>query len=393
MAVLVAGMVLLFRLRLGRGDLFPVYSTLRADPLGARGLHDGLAQVPGLRVERRLKPVKTLEATPPRTIVMAGLTMQEWRRFELEDFNALDAAVRAGSRLVITMRAHSADTIEEDEDAPVRPTAKKKAAGKKSGKNPEKKDEKGPGERDKEDDVRTKVMLADLRKLWGLSLKERTLFNDKEHGIAVRAGAGTLPEHVAWRSDLYFAPEQGVEWRSIYKRGGEAVLLERTLGRGSIVVAGDSFFLSNEALQRERPTALLTWMIGPNSRVVFDESHLGVAVQPGIAALARRYGLMEAFVTIMVLAALFIWQRSALFVPPAAETREVMLSYHPSAGLEALLRRAVPPNELAAACATEWKRTARPGDAARIEAVLAAAPKNSPAATVHNAAIRALRRH
>ena len=54
LALLVAGLGLLFHWRLGQGDLFPAYSSLRADPLGTRALHDSLALVPGRRVERRM---------------------------------------------------------------------------------------------------------------------------------------------------------------------------------------------------------------------------------------------------------------------------------------------------------------------------------------------------
>lgn len=377
LALLGAGLVTLFRLRLGQGDLFPVYSSLRADPLGTRALHDGLAQLPGLRVERRLKPLAALEVTPPRTILLAGLTVAEWREFSVEDFNALDAAVRAGSRLVIALRAQAGD--DEDVQAEQERRSQK-----------QQKQQKKKKVREKSDSPREKVVLADLRRMWGVSLRERTLIGSEDG--AQRVGDGPLPERVAWRSDLHFTAEQGVAWRTLYRRGGEPVLMERTLDRGSIVVAGDAFFLSNEALQRDRPTALLAWVVGPNRRVVFDESHLGVTVQPGIAALARRYGLAGAFFTLLLLAALFVWRRMALFVPPADEAREVALSYHPAAGLEALLRRAVAPGELAAACATEWKRTARPGDVARVEAALAAAPKNSSAATLNNAALKALRR-
>ena len=370
LALLATGLITLFRLRLAHGDLFPIYSSLRADPLGTRGLHDGLAQVPGLRVERRLKPLATLEAAPPRTLVLAGLTVAQWRDFSVDDFNALDAAVRAGSRVVIALRAQLAD----DADAPVAGT--KPRTGKKSA--------------EKSDRPRPAVVRADLRRLWGVTVKERTLIDPGEG--AARVGEGDLPRSVAWKSDVFFAAEQGVEWRTLYRRGGEAVLVERTLGRGTIVLAGDSYFLSNEALQRDRPTALLTWVVGPNPRVVFDESHLGVAVRPGIAALARRYGLAGAFFTLLLFAALVVWRRMALFVPPAEEEREIALAYHPAAGLEALLHRAVPAGELAAACAAEWQRTARPGDAARVAAAFAAAPKDSSAAALHTAASRALRR-
>jgi len=108
--------------------------------------------------------------------------------------------------------------------------------------------------------------------------------------------------------------------------------------------------------------------------------------------LARSYGLAGAFSTSLLLAALWVWRRMARFVPPTEESPEVALTYDPAAGLEALLRRAVPAGELAAACATEWRRTARPGEIARVEAALAAAPKKSSAATLHNVALRALSR-
>src|SRR5262249_14023741 len=161
---------------------------------------------------------------------------------------------------------------------------------------------------------------------------------------------------VAWHSDVFFRPATGVDWRVLYERGREPVLVERALEKGSIVLAGDAFFLSNEALQRDRSTALLAWLVGSHTRVVFDESHLGVEANEGVAALARRYGLGGAFATMLLLAALFVWRQAALFVPPPDEVHELSLAYHPAAGLEALLRRAVPADQLAGACVTEWKR-------------------------------------
>ena len=73
LGLLVAGLAVLFRLRLAQGDVFPAYSSLRSDPLGTRALHDALAQLPGVRVDRQFKLISELEAAPARTIVMAGL--------------------------------------------------------------------------------------------------------------------------------------------------------------------------------------------------------------------------------------------------------------------------------------------------------------------------------
>jgi hypothetical protein len=371
-AALVFGLVTLFRLRLGQGDVFPIYSSIRADPLGLRALHDSLAELSGFSVERRTKPIAALEPLPPRLIVLAGLDADDWTHITTDEFKALDTAVRAGSRLVLAARA---DTYSEAGEA-----AKREAADRRKKLEPEDPDSRTP-----------KVTFADLRLQWGITARERTLV-DRATDLAHRTNEApaTLPAGVAWHSDLFFQPQAGSGWRVLYRRGAEAVLLERRLGLGSIVFAGDSFFLSNEALQRNRSTALLAWLVGPYTRVVFDESHLGVATDSGIAALARRYGLAGAAGTLLLLAVLFGWRRLALFVPPSSESAEVALTYHPAAGLEALLRRAVPADKLVAACATEWKRTAGAAEIARLERAPAPPPAN--AAAHYNTLVQGLRR-
>ena len=54
------GIVHLFELRFAGGDVYPAYSTLRRDPLGAAIYHDALAALPGLSVERNLRPLASL---------------------------------------------------------------------------------------------------------------------------------------------------------------------------------------------------------------------------------------------------------------------------------------------------------------------------------------------
>ena len=58
------GIVHLFELRFAGGDVYPAYSTLRKDPLGAAAFHDALAALPGLNVERNLRPLATLAQAP-----------------------------------------------------------------------------------------------------------------------------------------------------------------------------------------------------------------------------------------------------------------------------------------------------------------------------------------
>ncbi len=377
LVALVSGLALLFQRRVAQGDLFPAYSSLRSDPLGIRALHDSLAQVSGVSVVRQFKPIMELEPTPARTLVLAGIGPKLWTKTRREDFDALDAAVRSGSRLVLAMRATAAQTEKEKEEEKKR----------------EEERERLRRERDEDEVTRAKIIYMDLRRRWGAELKERVLMDRSDGAVrTAEAESAGLPAEVAWKSDVYFELEPDANWRVLYRRGAQPVLVERKLGLGSIVLMADSYLLSNEALQNDRQSELLAWLVGPNARVLFDEAHLGVVAQPGVAALARRYGLSGAFFTLVVLASLFVWRRMALFVPAAEGDAEVALSYHPAAGLEALLRRAVPAQDLAAVCATEWRATARTSDQARVDAALAAEPKSATAFARYNAAVRALKR-
>src|SRR5450432_3846690 len=100
------GFVALFHLRLGQGDIFPEYSSLRADPFGLRAFHDSLGALPDIRVTRRFQAIEQLEPNPSRVIFLAGLLPSDWNQVSTREFAALDGAVRAGSRLVIALRAH-----------------------------------------------------------------------------------------------------------------------------------------------------------------------------------------------------------------------------------------------------------------------------------------------
>jgi hypothetical protein len=400
--VFAGGLGWLFKLRLGQGDLFPAYSTLRADPLGTRAIFEALQELPELRVERSVQPMKKIPESPARTIIFAGMERDQWKGFSVDEANALDAAVRAGSRAVIVFKAERmtmADRVDSQLEriGAEREAAKEKAEEKKAGEKTQ--SEKDAGERrrnsPRNDEGKTtefKRETVDWTRRWGFELRTRWIM-DKEQG-AVKAGevSEALEATIPWKSDLYFHLTQGSDWTVLYTRGGSPVMVEMSLGRGSVVLATDTFFLSNEAMQKSRETSLLAWLIGGNARVVFHESHLGVEEEVGIAKLARRYGLAGAFFVLLLLTALFVWRRMALFVPPAPETTETGLTYHPSAGLEALLRRALPAGKLVDTCLAEWARTARAGDVERVKAAVAKQSAKASPTDTYNAIVRALKR-
>lgn len=393
-AALLAMLAWLFDQRLRKGDVFPAYSSFRCDPLGTRALHDSLAMLPAMRVERFYQPLERLPAHPPRTILLAGLSLSRWEQTTAEEAGALDAAVRAGSRVVVVFAAEFAPR-----DTPARPPGDEPAGGDHEKTPSGRPSDHSPPPAD-EDNMVGRPKPADWRGIWGVEVeRQRFLFNPAGAHVT-EAAVAALPESVPWQSGLCFKTETAPAWSVLYRHGDRPVMVERALGRGSIVLAGDAFFVSNEALQRARAPALLSWLIGPNRHVLFVESHLGVVDESGLAALARRYGLGAAAGVALVLAALFVWRETAPFLPPPSSSTEIAVSTDAGAGLVALLRRALPVQRLPEACVEEWRRAGsllHPGStapAARVEAVWQirqSATGPGPAAA-YNALVRALRR-
>jgi hypothetical protein len=147
------------------------------------------------------------------------------------------------------------------------------------------------------------------------------------------------------------------------------VIVERRFGAGSLVLASDSFFVSNEAMRRERRPQLLAWLTGPGTRVIFDETHHNVFDQPGVSMLLRKYRLHGLIIGLLVLAALFIWKNVTSLVPPigaekfASGGNEIVSGRESFAGFVNLLRRGIAPKELLATCMAEWKKNLPQGRA------------------------------
>jgi hypothetical protein len=174
----------------------------------------------------------------------------------------------------------------------------------------------------------------------------------------LKAGAG-LPKSVAWHSIAYFT-DLDSSWSTVYERAGKPVLIERSFGRGKLILSADSYFLSNEGLRNDRYPALLAWLAGVNAGMVFDETHLGVEEQPGIMTLARRYRLEGFLLGLLLLAALFVW-KNTVSVAPAYEDElpggvEFARGKDSTEAITNLLRRSVPPANLLETCLTEWRR-------------------------------------
>ena len=66
------GVVRLFALRFEGGDVYPAYSSLRADPLGVKVFYEGLKNLPGLFVRRNYQPLFKLQDARDATVFYLG---------------------------------------------------------------------------------------------------------------------------------------------------------------------------------------------------------------------------------------------------------------------------------------------------------------------------------
>ena len=380
LAVLLAGFGLgvgrLFQLRFATGDVYPPYSSLRADPLGTKALFESLEMLRGSTVQRFFEPLDKLGEGRRSTLFVLGAQAFDMDYSTEDEYKKLEQFMFDGGRIVISFapvntKPWATRRAQEKEEK----KAKDKSSPKKEQKSDEPDDEesmprkKKPAPGGDEDWPGTK--LISLRDRWNISLGYKDLPKDAEdayHSVLARKEADLdLPASVLWHTAVYFE-RPGANWTVIYARDDHPVLIERRFGSGSLVISADSYFVSNEALRNERHPKLLAWLAGRNTTVLFDETHLGVLEEPGVAALVRKYRLHGLVVGLALLAGLFVWKNTTSFVPPydedIVETRtDAVAGRDSAAGFVNLLRRSIPSAAVLSVCFAEWKKARAHGRA------------------------------
>ena len=91
------GLVQLFRWRFEAGDVYPPYSSLRADPMGTQALFESFNALPGVSALRNYQPLEKIKAGGA-TVFYLGLDARSFAGAERDD---LEHLATAGARLVI----------------------------------------------------------------------------------------------------------------------------------------------------------------------------------------------------------------------------------------------------------------------------------------------------
>jgi hypothetical protein len=390
----IVALVHLFNLRYASGDVHPAYSSLRTDPLGAKALFESFRRVGHLEARRNLQPLAKLEVPLPMTLFWLGSNVRDLKETEESLVKEWEALALRGNRVVISFSPEAAkpwrpeDSAKEAKptDRPASRNAPPKGVRNKQDE-PASEPAKKPGRTRPGPGLRPPgepASRVSLEERWGLMAAFRDLPRDeRDEAMSVEAHLrreNGLPRSIPCHTALVFR-QLAPAWRVIYAREAEAVLIEKRMGNGAIVLSADSYLFSNQALRQDRYPELLAWLVGPNATVVFDETHLGTSEQPGVAALARKYRLGGVVAGLLLVAGLFIWKSSFSLVPAptegsATDAPELVGGRDAASGLVNLLRRSIPARDILLTCFDQWEaahvhdRALLHGKRARMKAVL-----------------------
>jgi hypothetical protein len=301
------GLWKLYDLRFAAGDIYPPYSSLRADPIGSKALFESILQLPGASADRNYLPLKNAPKGNA-TLLFLGQDPYTFEASPEDRLKELEGIAHSGARVVIAMLPLLS---RKENDTPVIKNDPHEA--------------------------------PEILKRWGVGFGYITRRSNEDEALVTG-----IPKQTA----VYFRYKNATVHR-----------LELPFGNGVIVLLANSYPLSNEALAVDRDADLLAWTIGGNRHVIFDEHHLGITESGGIVTLARKYHLEGLAAALLLLLGLFIWKNSTSLLPTRelSETEDGVEAKDISAGLANLLRRNIPRKQLLRVCLKEWENSRHGG--------------------------------
>ncbi len=322
-----------FEVRLETQEGYPAASSFRADARGGRALYESLRRVPGVQTVRFLRTFSNLPPPEGRSLIIAGLNPQT-NILQVQDRKSLSRWVEAGGTLIVALTVadrNSGKTGSPDYEVVPPP---------------------------KEQISPNNKLTPPTEEFWIETLQAAGVhvFRHVDASARHRFVSGTFATSGSWLGPLYFVQSS---WRVVAEAANLPVVLQRSFGRGNVILIADSYLLTNGSLANDRETGFLGWLFRKQTVVLFDESHFGFTENPGIVSLARRYGLESAFFVLLILALFFVWTNRYALVPKSANRSPGDLIV-PGQGGETifvnLLRRSLPTKDLLSTSAKLWRK-------------------------------------
>lgn len=322
-----------------QGTIFPQYSSLRTDPLGTSIFYEAFSKMPGFSVDRAYLPFEWVKKQDETTYIYLGI--KPWflsQSYEKEIENWEDFVTKGGRLVFVILPEESLKFW------------KISSLGR----------EASPSQYYDE----SKFVLANkyLPQRWGIAFEKTHIICKKKCQATSDIITGDS-KNISDKTSLSFYPlkkvDSKVKWEIIYRDENKPVVIEGRLGKGSIVLSSYSYFVSNEAMLKDRKPRLLTWMAGNNSHLIFDEEHHQIQSNPGIAMLARKFDLQWLGLGLVILAGFFVWRQVSPLVPLSTVEKERIKAKGEDSfsGLVDLLRTHISRSKVVDVCFAEWKKT------------------------------------
>ena len=381
--VLSLGFLEVLEKRFAEGGVYPHYASYRSDPLGTSALFEALSSIQGNTVSRNIQYLESVGGLDKNTVLLLlGLPRESWGDLRGDDDSPILKSVKEGGRLVVTInpglvpeKFQPARTEEEEDWFERRRKLREEKI------RSEKKDGSEDGEEEEAIDEEEELELAmdealgiRISRLLKVELESLEEFERPDGGWDLSPGGDasqlSLP---SWYSQFRFKPETDA-WKTIAEAEGGPVVLERSYGKGTIVLASDSFFVSNEALHLEPVPGFLAWMLGGKSRIIFDETIHGSRETGGAMKLMRRYRIHGVFFGLILFIALWAWRTSSPLAPGDDDYDRGLVGgggavagEETASGLVRMLRKSIAPSKLLPQCVGLWKESHRRSIPAAVE--------------------------
>ena len=294
---------------------YPNYSSLNNSEQGTKAYFDALARL-DFAPSRNYKQLSKLEGRRA-AIFYAGTEMPLFRFSDEKELRQFEQLAQRGARVVIALDPEAVVEMRPDK------TINKKSA-------PE----------------------DNLKSRWGIELAPR----DRKVPNEDRAFLQRLDMRpVNWQFSSW-APS----WTPSHQRNDAPLFLERTLGKGSIVLIANSKLFTNRELLIRPDSEVLAAAPGAYHDILFDETHLGLEDTGTVLSLARAHGLHWMLVGFTILAILYVWRSAFSFVPRASASTDAAVGGRDAhVALSNLLRQSVPAKSVLRVAAEEWSRSAK----------------------------------
>jgi hypothetical protein len=312
--------------RVQEGSSYPLYSSFRDDAKGAQLAFDALSYLPGITVERNLRPLSWRQGKlAGATLILAGADAASYLSME-GNLNLLELLANQGCRVIVGIHIRRWN-----------------------------------------EGVEKILKDGALEKKWQVRLA-RNSTEDKEED------EDQDPLDTPSPSPFHIADAKG--WTRRHSYEGRPVYYERSFGKGAIGLLSEPMLIGNYGVASKLDRELMPVLAGPNPKIIFDETHLGVSESGSIAGLIRRYHLEGAIPALLAVGLLFVWRNSVPFPPPRqSRVGEHNLGRDSRAGLQSLLARNIGPAQLLPLCV----QLAKVAEPERLQGLLNAGKQLDPA--------------